>query len=502
MLSDPEADPHTHVPAKVPHHHELTPLLRTDGSTSVVNDDREHRTEMLHCPTTYRREMFYLVMNLLPMQATFILSFLLNVLALYFVTKISTEAVGAVAVGRVVFVTLAPCVFAGFTTCLDTLCSQAYGAGNYRLVCLYLARCLAILMLLLIPIGLVMGCSRWILAPFVDDAETVRLALIYLQCLVPGLPAVAMFEVGKRYLQCQGIFTAGTWINIVLVPFNIGLNYLLIVLDTRFNMGFVGAPVLLAATYYVQCLLLVGYVVFVGGKEIWHTPPLVALCFTNWGQIFRLAIPGVIMVEAEAFAFEVLTFLAAQFGVVELDAQAIFILLSGLAFQVPFASAITGATRLSHYLGSGVAHNAIIVGRCLAMMLLLVGFFNVAWIYFGRFFLVDLFTKDPVVRAAWLQLLAYFLPLQVIDAVNVGLNGSMRGQGRQALSGIILLVLYYVVATPTEAYLAFGCDLKVGGLWLGLLVGVTCLMLVQTWCLVHSDWAKLVAEAKERNEEE
>lgn len=54
--------------------------------------------------------------------------------------------------------------------------------------------------------------------------------------------------------------------------------------------------------------------------------------------MIRLSIPGMIMVEAEWFAFEILTLATGQFGSSYLAAQSILITITSTTFQIPFPS--------------------------------------------------------------------------------------------------------------------------------------------------------------------
>jgi MATE family multidrug resistance protein len=68
--------------------------------------------------------------------------------------------------------------------------------------------------------------------------------------------------------------------------------------------------------------------------------------------MIRLALPGMIMVEAEWFAFEVLTLATGQFGTSYLAAQSILVTLTSTTFQIPFPLSIAGSTRVANLIGA------------------------------------------------------------------------------------------------------------------------------------------------------
>ena len=75
----------------------------------------------------------------------------------------------------------------GLAAALDTLCSQAYGAGNKILVGIYLQRMAAFLMVLTIPISIIWWHSEQILLMIIPEKELARLAGLYLKVLIFGM---------------------------------------------------------------------------------------------------------------------------------------------------------------------------------------------------------------------------------------------------------------------------------------------------------------------------
>lgn len=69
--------------------------------------------------------------------------------------------------------------------------------------------------------------------------------------------------------------------------------------------------------------------------------------------MIRLALPGMIMVVAEWFAFEILTLVSGQFGTSYLAAQSILVTLTSTTFQLlPFPLSIAASTRVANLIGS------------------------------------------------------------------------------------------------------------------------------------------------------
>jgi MATE family multidrug resistance protein len=68
--------------------------------------------------------------------------------------------------------------------------------------------------------------------------------------------------------------------------------------------------------------------------------------------MIRLALPGMIMVVAEWFAFEILTLASGRMGVAYLAAQSVTVTVTGTTFQIPFPLSIAGSTRMANLIGA------------------------------------------------------------------------------------------------------------------------------------------------------
>lgn len=74
--------------------------------------------------------------------------------------------------------------------------------------------------------------------------------------------------------------------------------------------------------------------------------------------MIRLALPGMIMVEAEWFAFEILTLASGRFGTSYLAGQSVLVTVTSMTFQIPFPLSIAGSTRVANLIGAKLADAA------------------------------------------------------------------------------------------------------------------------------------------------
>jgi MATE family multidrug resistance protein len=74
--------------------------------------------------------------------------------------------------------------------------------------------------------------------------------------------------------------------------------------------------------------------------------------------MIKLALPGLLMVEAEFLAFEILTLASSYFGTTHLAAQSILSTLTALTFQIPFPISIAASTRVANLIGATLSDAA------------------------------------------------------------------------------------------------------------------------------------------------
>jgi len=296
--------------------------------------------------TTWQREAKTIAGYSGPLIITFVLQYSLQVTSIFAVSRLGTRELGAVSLASMTASITCNAPVQGLTTSLDTLCAQAFGSGHKQLVGLQMQRMIYFLFLWLAPIAIVWINAEAILATWVER-EVAALAGSYLRILILGTPAYMVFEAGKRFTQAQGLFHATTYVLLIAAPINVLMNWLFV---WKLGWGFQGAPLAVALTQNMLPVLLFLYVWKFEGSDAWGGFRRAA--FKNWGPMIRLALPGMVMVVAEWFAFEILTLACGRLGVATLAAQSIMMTVTATTFQLPFPMSIAGSTRVANLIGA------------------------------------------------------------------------------------------------------------------------------------------------------
>ncbi|KAK2744835.1 hypothetical protein FQN57_004159 [Myotisia sp. PD_48] len=444
--------------------------------------------------TTWQREAKVLTQYTMPLMVTFILQYSLTVASIFTVGHLGKVELASVSLASMTANITGYAIYQGLSTSLDTLCAQAYGSGNKKLVGLHMQRMICFLWLITIPIGILWVFSERILTAMVPDPEVAALAGLYMKVVTFGAPGVAAFEASKRYVTAQGLFSAPLYVLLVAAPLNILMNWGFV---WKLKWGFIGAPIAVAITDNLLPFFLFIYVYFFTGRDCWNgfTPR----AFQNWGPMIRLALPGFLMVEAEVLAFEILTLAAAYFGTTALAAQSVLSTIAALTFQVPFPLSIAGSTRIANLIGATLTDAAKTAAKVNMVGALIVGVVNVILLSSLRNYIPHLFTSDEDVA----KLIAAVLPLcasfQLFDAIATNCNGILRGLGRQSIGGYVQLISYYCVAIPISMATGFGLKWHLWGLWGGVAIGLFLVSAIEIVFLLRADWERSVEDARKRN---
>lgn len=444
--------------------------------------------------TTFAIETRMLLRYSVPLIVTFILEHLFSIVCLLVVGHLGKNELAAVSLASMTS-TITLAIFEGIATSLDTLCPQAYGAGNYELVGIHVQRCIAFSLCVYVPCALFWWNSGYLLQYVIGTGEVLQLTTLFLRIIVAGGPAYVFFENGKRFLQAQGIFEAGTGILFVSAPINIFLSWYLVWNET-YGLGYIGAPIAVVINFWVMSLLLVLYVMFVDGSKCWYGLCKPRNLFQNWSQLSQLAVPGIIMLESEYVAYEIMTLFALYFGTIELAAQSAVGSIASLSYMVPFAVSIAVSTRVANFIGAGnlySARRATITGLFLAVALASI---NCLFLFSFSRQIAGFFTNDPEV----IQLIvSLFRPLvsvlQLFDGLACVSNGVLRAQGLQKLGGIVNFVAYYALAMPLAFVLTRTTSLKLEGLWIGVGTGMVLIAIIESLLIVNCDWDEVILRA-------
>eukprot|EP01102_Stenamoeba_stenopodia_P009598 TRINITY_DN2844_c0_g1_i1.p1 TRINITY_DN2844_c0_g1~~TRINITY_DN2844_c0_g1_i1.p1 ORF type:complete len:568 (-),score=85.22 TRINITY_DN2844_c0_g1_i1:13-1716(-) len=391
-------------------------------------------------------------------------------------------------------------VISGMLSAVDTLCSQAYGAKNYKKVGFVVQRGILIYTVACIPVGILWFFSDRIFALVISNPEVARLTGLYVKMMIPGLWFAFLFETLKRWLEAMSIVKPIMYISILSVPVCVGFECLNIFV---FKLGFEGCPLAMSMTYVVSCLMMVGYIVFSGiHKETWSGWSKEAL--TGWSEYLKLAVPGAMMLCAEWWGFEITIIIAGRLDDtgVSIAAQSIGFNTLGWCFMVPLGLAIAVSTRVGNFLGANKPEAAK-KSATVAIGLEVVFQFTAMVLFVSiRRQWSEVYDNDPDVVALASKVIGIAGFVTFFDGMQGVFSGILRGCAKQKVGAALNIIAYYIISLPIGVPLAFLTSLRIFGLWVGLFSGISFMATGALTYIVKMDWVEAAREAVAANAEE
>ncbi|XP_035572774.1 multidrug and toxin extrusion protein 2 isoform X3 [Canis lupus familiaris] len=411
----------------------------------------------------------------------------------------------------------------GLSSACDTLMSQSFGSPNKKHVGVILQRGTLVLLLCCFPCWALFLNTETILLLFRQDPAVSRLTQEYVLIVIPMLPkttygrtcgksgketfsitsnpatqreyrACFLYVLLAKYLQNQGIVWPQVFSGIVGNCINGLANYILV---SMLSLGVKGSAYAVTVSYFVQIIFLFLYIVL---KKL-HLETWAGWsrqCLQDWGSFFSLAIPSMLMICIEWWAYEIGTFLMGLISVLDLSSQAIIYELATIVYMIPLGLSNAVCVRVGTSLGaadtvqakrSAISGMLCTVGTSLVVGMLLSILKNK---------LGHIFTNDEEVIALVNEVLPIYIVFQLFEAICCVYGGVLRGTGKQAFGALANAVMYYVIGLPLGIVLTFVVRMGIMGLWLGMLA---CGLLAAAAFAVYTarmDW-KLAAEEAQKH---
>lgn len=389
------------------------------------------------------------------------------------VGRLGPEAIGAVGIGTSLF--MGVCIFAmGLLLGLDTLVSQAFGAGRVDECHVWLVHGVVLALALSLPVTLVVlalssSMSGWGIHP-----DVLRFAQPYLNILAWSVPPLLLYAAFRRYLQGMGVVRPVMIALFTANVFNAVANWVLI-------FGKFGAPAMgVRGSAWATVMARAAMAVFLFGvvlhREHRRRPGLfetsLAIEISRIRKLVGLGLPAAAQVTLEVGAFAAATALAGRLAPAALAAHQIAINLASFTFMVPLGVASAGAVRVGQAIGRRDVAGAARSGwTALLFGVLFMAMAASTFLLIPRA-LIKAFTSDAVVLPIGVSLLFVAAVFQLFDGVQAVATGALRGLGDTRSPMLWNLAGHWFIGLPLGYGLCFVAGTGVIGLWWGLSTGL------------------------------
>ncbi|CAH0478848.1 unnamed protein product [Peronospora belbahrii] len=385
----------------------------------------------------------------------------------------------------------------GLTSALDTLCSQAYGAGKLDKLGLYLQSGLLVVGSCLLPVFLLNWHAEYFLILTGQDTEVARLAGEFSRVTVFGVPFLFAYEMARKILQAQNIVRPMVLFALVGTFINVFGGY---VLTYWTPLGFHGAALSRTLGYMVLPLCLIPYFIISRNHIQWWNGWQIKKAYALVPLFLRLGLPGLAMIAMEWWAYELLAVLAGNLpdGVVAVSAHAVLMNVASSIYTVFMGVSVSSNIRVGNCLGANHPKKARVISRTTLSTVFVLSCFFAGLVFLLRHQIPLVVLNDPVAIKRASDALIVMVPYEIIDSLNCVIQGIYKGAGWQDMAAKTNVLAFYVIGIPLGALLSFYFDIGIEGLWIGFGIGITTAFTVCSTNLYYASWEQMAIEARAR----
>jgi len=406
-------------------------------------------------------------------------------------------AIGAIGIGSSAFYSFA--IFGmGLLLGLDTLVSQAYGAGNREDCHRSLTQGGYLAISLTVPLMILFAA----MPPLFRSLEIVEpvstLAGTFIRVLNFSTLPLLLYAAFRRYLQGMGHVRPVMFVLISANLINWFFNWLLIAGHWGFPpLGVAGSAL---STCFARVYMASALAFFIWWFERGLRPGFRNLLREpDWRRLRRLlqlGFPAATQILLEVGAFGAAAVLAGRLSPIAMAAHQIAINCASLSFMVPLGISSAAAVAVGQAVGRREWDRArrngfIAIGLGCSFMLCSA----LAFVLIPQPIL-KVYTHDPAVLLTGAGLLGIAALFQLFDGVQTIATGALRGLGETRGPMLVNLGGYWIFGLPIGYALCFYIGLGISGLWWGLTAALVAIAMALLWL-----WNRRSAQAYNSNQE-
>ncbi|CAO2187219.1 unnamed protein product [Urochloa humidicola] len=387
-------------------------------------------------------------------------------------------------------------IIIGMSSALDTLCGQAFGAGQYHLLGIYKQRGMLVIGLACAPFAAVWAFSGEILVLLRQDRAVAAEAGAYARWLIPSIFLSVPLQCHVRFLQAQSLVLPVMASSGATALCHGALCWALVY---RAGLGSKGAALANAISCAINLVILALYVRMSSVcRRTWNGFSMEA--FKELRSFTALAVPSGFMICLEFWAFQIVVLLSGLLPNPQLETSVLSICLDStiLLFMIPLGLTYSISTRVSNELGAGQPQAAKLAAKVVLCLALSTGFVLTLIMILLRNVWGHMYSSDREVVSYFAKMLPIVGISFFVDSFNGTLSGVITGCGKQKIGAAINLGAFYLAGIPVSALLAFLFHMNGKGLWLGIVCGSLIKVISFASIVWFTDWNKEAVNAKDR----
>ncbi|KAL3511331.1 hypothetical protein ACH5RR_030732 [Cinchona calisaya] len=426
---------------------------------------------------------------------TSICQYSIGALTQVFAGQVGTLELAAVSVENSVVAGFSFGLMLGMGSALETLCGQAFGAGQLNMLGVYMQRSWVILNSTALVLMFVQIFAAQILKLIGQTPDISNGAGKFAIWMIPQVFAYAFNFPVQKFLQAQSKIIVMAVIAALAIIVHALFSWLLMF---KLGWGLVGGAVVLNASWWFIVIAQLLYIFSGTCGEAWSGFSWKA--FQNlWGFV-KLSFASAIMLCLEFWYFVALVLFAGYLKNAEIAVDALSICMNIVGWTVMVAIGFNAAisVRVSNELGAGHPRTAKFSVVVVTLTSLLAGMLLGLVLIISRSQYPALFSNSLEVQQSVYELTPLLVVCVVINSIQPTLSGVAIGAGWQAYVAYVNIICYYVLGIPVGLVLGYVLNMGVQGIWMGMLSGTAVQTVVLLLMIYRTNWEKEASIAGDR----
>ncbi|KAH9303385.1 hypothetical protein KI387_014968, partial [Taxus chinensis] len=396
-----------------------------EASTHVTNiAPKEDKIECSNASKPLLSESKKLWLFSGPAILVMVFNFLLSVVSQMFAGHLGELELAGASIANVGIQGFAYAVLIGMSSAVQTLCGQAFGAKQYKMLGIICQRSMVLMTVAAMLLSLLYGLTEPALRAMGQTKAIAAQGAIFAKGLIPQLFAFALNSSLQRFLMAQNIVAPLAYISIATFLLHLLLSWLAV---SKLGLGLLGASLSLSLSWWILTISTIFYILWSPRcKETWTGFSWKA--FTELWPFFKLTMASALMLCMNYWIWDM---------------------------QVMLGISAAASTRVGNELGAKrpkaarfsvvvVVSTSIIISLILSIVILSL-----------HNYLSHPFTRSTEVIRAVSSLTPLLAVSVFLNGAQPVLSGVAIGCGWQSFVACVNLVSYYFVGLPVGIILGF-----------------------------------------------
>lgn len=389
--------------------------------------------------------------------------------------QLGSKELAAVAVGGSIWFLIFQ-AYNGMMMAMSPIVARLFGEKKEELIGRYSRQaCLMSFFIGVIVILLIKQFTINLLEAVGIDIEFRHLVVEFISTIIYGAPGIFLFLVFRYTTEGIGFTRPVMYSSVLALLLNILLNYTFIFGNFGApKMGVLGCGLASAISMWLVFFYLSCYI-FMNPryKKLKIFEKASAFRLTIMREILKLGIPISISVTAEAGLFSAVSIMIGTLGAIITSANQIALNVITVTFMIPLAISAATTVKVGQSLGKSdndQARDYAFTGVFICGLFMLI---SSCLLLLIRGEIIDLYTNNKIIKDMAMNLLLVAAIFQIVDGIQIGAAGALRGYKDTKVPMMINLFSYWILAFPLSYILGKVYKLPPSFIWCGFVLGLS-----------------------------